>query len=233
MNGVKITTTNPIVSFCEGIDGICGSTCTLPTHIAEKQKAHWSYPHIMSAKTPNKLNKIYVTAQPLCSEVCQCIENDGITLRGDMKGFGREFASLFSSWHKDDAQKIWSFGCAPYGKPNVLVDQTAGVSYLNKVQSSIMQGFIQVTSGGILCDEPLRGVRYNLVDAKIHPEAAHHGAGQIIPAIVRACYAGMLASTPKLFEPMYVVDIEVPMDAQNGVFNTFWKSKRRICEDVG
>eukprot|EP01084_Bolivina_argentea_P238215 400215_1 len=225
MNGVAITTSSPIVSFCEGIDGVCGSTKTLPTHIAAKQKANWSYPQVMSCKSPNKLNKMFMRCEPLSHAVCDAIENDTIPrIGGDMKSFARQFVSKFSTWHKDDAAKIWTFGCAPYGKPNLLVDQTKGVDYLDKVRASIMQGFIQVTAGGILCDEPLRGIRYNLVDAKIHPQPAHHGAGQMIPATVRACYAGLLASSPVLFEPMYVADIEVPMDsAQNGVFATLGK----------
>ncbi len=100
---------------------------------------------------------------------------------------------------------------------------TKGVDYLDKVKSSIIQGFIQCTNGGILCDEPLRGVRFNIIDAKIHPEPVHHGAGQIIPATVKACYAGLLASTPCLYEPMYKVDIEIPINCENGVFNTFGK----------
>jgi len=238
MNNIKITTSNPIVSFCEGIDGRTGSTLTLPPN--HKYKKGWSYPSKMSAKSPNKLNKIYMTAQPLSAELCQEIESDKIKLQRDMKLFGREFAAKFSQygWDKNEAAKIWTFGCAPYGKPNLLVDETKGVDYLDKVKASISQGFIQCTSGGILCDEPLRGIRYNLIDAKIHPEPAHHGAGQIIPATVRACYAGLLASTPKLFEPMYVVEIEVPIEAQNGVFNTFGKVRGEFVKiedrtDVG
>jgi len=225
MKNVVITTSNPIVSFCEGIAGISGSTKTLPPNMINnnKQKTIWKYPNVMIAKSPDKLNRIYMSAQPISNEIGEKIENDKIKLQGDMKAFGREFASLFSDWNKNDASKIWSFGCAPYGKPNILCDQTKGVDYLDKVRASISQGFIQVTCGGILCDEPLRNVRFNLLNAKIHSDPSHRGPGQIIPATTRACYAGLLSSTPILYEPMYVVDIQVPIDAQNGVFNTFGK----------
>ena len=137
-----------------------------------------------------------------------------------MKAFGREFASKFPEWHKDDAARIWSFGTALYGKSNVLVDQTRAVEYLKEVKGSIIEGFRQITSGGILCDEPLRGVRINIIDAKIHSDPSHRGPGQIIPATVRACYGALLSATPIMYEPMYEVCIEVPIDSQNGVFNT-------------
>jgi len=230
MNNVQITTSKPIVSFCEGIDGISGSTQTLPPNIQQKQNNKWKYPNILSAKSPDKLNKIFMSVQPLSDGVCKAIENDKIKLRRDMKGFGREFADKFSNWHKDEAAKIWTFGCPPYAKPNMLVDQTKGVDYLDKVKSSIVQGFIQVTNGGILCDEPLRGIRYNLLDAKIHSDPSHHGAGQIIPATIRSCYAGQLASSPKLYEPMYIVNIEAPIDSKSTVFDTLGKCRGEFID---
>merc|ERR1711978_437916 len=67
--------------------------------------------------------------------------------------------------------------------------------------------------GGTLCHEPLRGIRYNLLDAKIH-----------------SCYAGQLASSPKLYEPMYIVDIEVPNDSQNIVFDTLGKCRGEFID---
>ena len=219
MKGVDINISQPIVSYMEGINGASGSTQTLPTNI--KPGSKWSYPNIICCKSPDKLNRIYVSCEPLSEEVCQAIENGTISEpRGDMKKYGREFASKFEEWHKDDAARIWSFGTAPYGKCNILVDQTRAVSYLKEVKGSIIEGFRQITSGGILCDEPLRGIRINIIDAKIHSDPAHRGPGQIIPATVRACYGALLSSTPVMYEPMYSVQIEVPIDSQNGVHNT-------------
>jgi elongation factor 2 len=182
------------------------------------------YPSVIVSKSPNKLNRIYLSAEPLSKEVCDAIENDKVKLQSNMKAFGREFSAKFADWTKEDASRIWSFGCAPYGKGNVLVDQTKAVDYLDKIKSSIIEGFRQITAGGILSDEPLRGVRFNLLDAKIHSDPSHHGAGQIIQATTRACKGALLASTPCLYEPMYEVNIEVPVDGtENGVWNTFGK----------
>jgi len=219
MKGVDINISQPIVSYMEGINASSGTTPTLPTNI--KPGSKWSYPNIICCKSPDKLNRIYISCEPLSEEVCKAIENNTISEpRGDMKKYGREFASKFEEWHKDDAARIWSFGTAPYGKCNILVDQTRAVPYLKEVKGSIIEGFRQITSGGILCDEPLRGVRINIIDAKIHSDPAHRGPGQIIPATVRACYGALLSASPTMYEPMYSVQIEVPIDSQNGVFNT-------------
>ena len=36
------------------------------------------------------------------------------------------------SWDADDARRIWCFGPEETG-PNVLVDQTKGIAYLNEI----------------------------------------------------------------------------------------------------
>merc|ERR1712154_352686 len=155
------------------------------------------------------------------------IESGEVALRGNMKIFARDFVGKFDAeWNggKESASRIWSLGSPPYGECNVLVNMTKGAEHLEKVRSYILEGFAQMTCGGVLGDEPLRGVRVNLVDVKIHSDSAHHGAGQIVPAMVRAMRAGLLAATPKILEPIYSVEIEVPSscnDAMNGVFSTF------------
>ncbi len=96
----------------------------------------------MIAKSPNKLNRLYMTCEQLSEEICAAIENDKIKLqKSDMKTFGREFVKQFpkSKWNKSEACKIWSFGCAPYGKPNILVDMPKSCDYLNKIKSSIIE----------------------------------------------------------------------------------------------
>ena len=51
--------------------------------------------------------------------------------------------------------------------------------------------------------------RCNLVpqvnDVVLHADAIHRGGGQIIPTARRALYAAMLAASPRLQEPVYLV----------------------------
>lgn len=220
MQNVSISTGSPIVSFCEGIGGPSGSTPV-------KGQTDKFLPSTVIGKSPNKLNRIYLTVEPLSESICTAIESGEVALRGNMKIFARDFVGKFGAeWNggKESASRIWSFGSPPYGQCNVLVNMTKGAEHLEKVRSHILEGFAQMTCGGVLGDEPLRGVRVNLVDVKIHSDSAHHGAGQIVPAMVRAMRAGLLAATPKILEPIYSVEIEVPSscnDAMNGVFSTF------------
>jgi len=117
-----------------------------------------------------------------------------------------------------------------------MVDLTKGVQLLNEVKDLMVHAFLEVTNRGVLCDEVLRGVRCNLEDAVLHSDKAHRGQGQIIPCTKKAFYACQLASGPRLLEPMYLVEITVPLEAQAGVFSTL-NAKRgeidEICDRPG
>merc|ERR1711971_892066 len=78
--------------------------------------------------------------------------------------------------------------------------------------------FMQVTTGGILCDEVMRGCKFCITDVKLHADTIHRGAGQIMPCAKKVFSACQIASSPKLLEPMFLVDITVPQNAQSGVF---------------
>lgn len=69
--------------------------------------------------------------------------------------------------------------------PNILVDDTlpseVDKSLLGSVKDSIVQGFQWGTREGPLCNEPIRNVKFKILDAVIAPEPLHRGGGQIIP----------------------------------------------------
>ena len=60
---------------------------------------------------------------------------------------------------------------------------------------------------GPLCDEPIRNVKFKIVDARIAPEPLHRGTGQIIPTARRVAYSAFLMATPRLMEPVYYVEV--------------------------
>lgn len=59
-----------------------------------------------------------------------------------------------------EARKIWCFGPDGTG-PNILVDVTKGVQYLNEIKDSVVAGFQWATKEGVLCDENMRGIFFN------------------------------------------------------------------------
>merc|ERR1712062_899160 len=94
-----------------------------------------------------------------------------------------------------EARRIWCFGPESSG-PNFVVDCTKGVQYLNEIKDSVVAGFQWATKEGVLCEENMRGVRFNIHDVTLHTDAIHRGGGQIIPTTRRAIYASQLIAGP-------------------------------------
>jgi len=199
MKGAPIKISEPVVSFCE--------TNTEETDMD------------IIAKSPNKHNRIYMRCEPLTEEFVAAIDDGTITPEQETKARARVMADEFG-WDVTDARKIWTFGCPPDATANVLVDSTKAVQYLNEVKDSFVGAFIQATACGILCEEAIRGVRFNIQDVTMHADAIHRGAGQIMPPVKRAMYACQIKSGPALLEPMFLCDIMVPRQALAGVYST-------------
>ena len=56
-------------------------------------------------------------------------------------------------------------------------------------------------SAGPLCEEPMRNLKFKILDASIAPEPINRGGGQIIPTARRVAYSAFLMATPRLMEP--------------------------------
>jgi elongation factor 2 len=89
------------------------------------------------------------------------------------------------------------------------MDCTKGVQYLNEIKDSCVAGFQWATKEGVLSEENVRGVRFDIHDVTLHADAIHRGGGQIIPTARRVLYASMLTAKPRLFEPVYLCEVQV------------------------
>jgi elongation factor 2 len=117
------------------------------------------------AKSANKHNRLYVKATPLSEDVVSAIESGKVSAKHDFKARARILADEYG-WDILDARKIWFFGPDQEG-PNVLVDQTKGVQYLNEIKDAFGSGFQWATKEGVLCEERMRGVRFNILDVTV------------------------------------------------------------------
>jgi len=208
MKGAPVKVGQPVVSFCE--------TVRTQTDIQ------------VISKSPNKHNRIYMRAEPLGDDFCAGIDSNEIKESDEVKVRARILADQYK-WDVTEARKIWSFGCPPDVKANVLVDVTKGVQYLNEIKDSMVGAFIQATASGVLCEEAMRGIRFNLEDITLHADSIHRGAGQIMPPTKRAMSACQIKSGPALLEPVYVADITVPNHAIAGVYSTL-NQRRGVVE---
>jgi elongation factor 2 len=159
------------------------------------------------SKSPNKHNRLFMKATNMPDGLAEDIDNGDVTNRQDFKIRGRYLADKYD-YDITEARKIWCFGPDTLG-PNLLIDCTKGVQYLNEIKDSVVAGFQWATKEGVLCDENLRGVRFNIYDVTLHTDAIHRGGGQIIPTARRVMYASALTAAPGLMEPVYLVEIQV------------------------
>ena len=117
------------------------------------------------SKSQNKHNRLFVKAMPIDEELTQAIEGGKISARDDYKLRARVLADEFG-WDVTDARKIWCFGPDTTG-PNLLVDVTKGVQYLNEIKDSCVAAFQWATKEGVLCEENMRGIRFNVLDVTV------------------------------------------------------------------
>merc|ERR1712178_97220 len=188
MKGPPIVKGDPVVSFRETVTEESDRMCL--------------------SKSPNKHNRLYMKADTIGEELSKAIDDNVISSTQDPKTRGRALADDYG-WDVNFARKIWCFGPDTSG-PNMFVDHTVGVQYLNEIKDHVVSAFQWASKEGPLAEEPMRGIRYNLYDVTMHADAIHRGAGQIMPTARRCMYACMLTAEPVLMEPVFLVNITAP-----------------------
>ncbi|KAI0308336.1 P-loop containing nucleoside triphosphate hydrolase protein [Multifurca ochricompacta] len=181
------------------------------------------------SKSQNKHNRLYAKALPLEEELTLAIENGKVSARDDFKLRARVLADDYS-WDVTDARKIWCFGPDTTG-PNLLVDVTKGVQYLNEIKDSCIAAFQWATKEGVCAEETMRGVRVNVLDVTLHADAIHRGGGQIIPTCRRVTYAACLLATPGIQEPVFLVEIQCPENAIGGIYSVLNKRRGQVFSE--
>merc|ERR1719494_977447 len=183
---IPLKKSDPVVSYRETVKEKSSQTCL--------------------SKSPNKHNRLFMTAED--------IDNGDVTPRNEAKITGRYLADKYG-YEVGEARKIWCFGPEGTG-PNIVIDASKGVQYLNEIKDSVVAGFQWASKEGVLCDENMRGIRFNIHDVTLHADAIHRGGAQIIPTARRCFYACVLTAQPRLLEPVYLVEIQCPQDATGG-----------------
>jgi len=209
--GIPLKKSDPVVSYRETVTEESDRMCL--------------------SKSPNKHNRLFMKAQPLHEDISKDIDEriDELNPRSDPKIRGRYLADKYD-WDINNARKIWAFGPNVNG-PNLLVDCTRAVQYLNEIKDSVVAGFQWASKEGVLCEENMRGCRFDLYDVALHADAIHRGGGQIIPTARRVLYACQLTAKPKLLEPVFLVDIQCPENAVGGIYGVLNKRRGHVFEE--
>ncbi|XP_039765866.1 116 kDa U5 small nuclear ribonucleoprotein component [Pararge aegeria] len=211
---IDIKVADPVVSFCETVVETSSLKCF--------------------AETPNKRNKLTMIAEPLERGLAEDIEAGAVCVTWDRRRLGEFFQTKYD-WDLLAARSIWAFGPDATG-PNILVDDTlpseVDKHLLASVKDSIVQGFQWGTREGPLCEEPIRNVKFKILDAVIAQEPLHRGGGQIIPTARRVAYSAFLMATPRLMEPYLFVEVQAPADCVSAVYTVLAKRRGHVTQDA-
>jgi len=206
---IPLKKSDPVVSYRETVSGESNQTCL--------------------SKSPNKHNRLFMTAVNMPDGLPEDIDNGDVTSRDDFKIRGRYLADKYD-YDVGEARKIWCFGPEGTG-PNIIIDASKGVQYLNEIKDSVVAGFQWASKEGVLCDENMRGCRFNIHDVTLHADAIHRGGGQIIPTARRCFYACVLTAEPRLMEPVYLVEIQCPQESTGGIYSCLNRRRGHIFEE--
>ncbi|OII73721.1 GTPase translation elongation factor 2 [Cryptosporidium ubiquitum] len=206
---IEIVASDPIVSYRETVINLSSQTCL--------------------SKSPNKHNRLYMTAEPLPDGLTDDIEEGKVSPRDDPKERSNLLHDKYG-FDKNAAMKIWCFGPETTG-PNIMVDVTTGIQYLTEIKDHCNSAFQWATKEGILCEEDMRGIRFNLLDVTLHADAIHRGAGQITPTCRRVMYAAALTASPRLLEPMFLVEISAPQEVVGGIYATLNQRRGHVFHE--
>ena len=180
---IDIKVADPVVSFCETVVETSSLKCF--------------------AETPNKKNKMTMIAEPLEKGLSEDIENEVVSITWNKKRLGEFFQTKYD-WDLLAARSIWAFGPDSTG-PNILVDDTlpseVDKGLLGSVKESIVQGFQWGTREGPLCEEPIRNVKFKILDAVIANEPIHRGGVHPVPRPARRAAVSCLLAGGSTLRP--------------------------------
>jgi U5 small nuclear ribonucleoprotein component len=207
----EIKVSDPCVSFCETVIDTSSIKC--------------------SSETPNRMNKITMIAEPLDKGLDKHIELEHIHLSSPSS---HSFLQKEFSWDILSAQSVWSFGPDLYG-PNCLLDDTlpneTDRRALGDLRESIVQGFQWSCREGPLCEEPMRSVKFKIIEATIAPEPILRIPGQVIPTARRTCYSSFLMANPKILEPQLLTEIQCTGDSLPAVYNVLSRRRGHLIKE--
>ena len=182
---LDIITSEPIVVYRESVLGTAGP---------------------VEGKSPNKHNRFYLEIEPLDEAIVNALNNKELN-EGHIKS--KDMVQKFTEFgmDKEEARRVWEI----YNK-SMFLNMTRGIQHLDEVKELLLEGFETALKEGPLAAEEVTGLKFKLVDAKLHEDAVHRGPSQVLPAIKNAIYGAIMLANPCLVEPIQKVFISAPIE---------------------
>jgi elongation factor 2 len=204
--GLDVTASSPIVVYRE--------TASRPSVV-------------VLAKSPNKQNLFWVQVDLLDEKVIKMIESQDITEKTGKKNV-KEILNRETGWSVEEVESIW----AVEDHGNILLNLSKNVRILRNVKKTVTDGFRWACQVGPLCEEPMRGLKVKLLEAKLDEDPAKRGPAQVTPAMRKAIYGAFLLADPVLLEPVYRIQVTVPMMWVGEVNRLLSRSQGKILSSV-
>lgn len=183
-SGLEIETSEPLVVYRESIQGEGGP---------------------VEGVSPNRHNRLKFAVEPLEPEVVEALDEGEIFDKQAKKDRAKKLREL--GWETRPAKNV----LAVEGQ-NILVNVTKGIQYLREIEEYMADAFRNAIQEGPLMNEPVRGVKVKLTNAKLHEDTIHRGPAQIMPATRRAIHAAFLLADPIVLEPFLKVEVRTPQE---------------------
>ena len=147
--GVDINTSEPIVVYRETVAGKTANP--------------------VEGKSPNKHNRLYLEVAPLEDSIFQALQNGDIK-EGKIKDKEEAQKFIEHGLDKEEARRVWDV----YNK-SLFINMTRGIQYLDEIKELVIEGFESALEEGPVANEIAMGMKFTLVDAKLHEDAVHRG----------------------------------------------------------
>ena len=183
-----------------------------------------------TCESANRLNSIGMIAEVLENGLAEQIETRKVDINWSEDQKCDYFTSKFS-WDELTASSLWAFGPSDNG-PNALIDYTleedTNKDLLESSRDKIVHGFRWAVKEGPLCEEPVRGCKFKIMDTQFGTEVMQRGSGQVIPMARSVVYSSFLTATPRLMEPLLIGIITCPEDCIEHIYNILLRRRAHV-----
>ncbi len=183
--------------------------------------------NIFEGKSPNKHNKFYIKVAPVEEEI-QKVLLSGDLPQGKIRDKDKDEVVntlVEAGMDRDTAKRVLYIH-----EDNIFLNLTKGIVQLNEVIELVLTATQQVFDEGPLANEPVKGLKVMLMDAKLHEDAIHRGPAQVYPAVRTAIKNAMLDGKASLFEPKQILRIDTPSEYMGNVIKEVQNRRGQIIE---
>ncbi len=202
-SGLEIETSEPLVVYRENVN---------------------SEGEPIEGVSPNRHNRLKFAVEPLEPEVVEAMDEGEIFDKQDKNPRAKKLREL--GWETRPAKNVISIH-----NQNILVNETKGIQYLREIEEYMADAFQNAMDEGPLMNEPVRGVKVKLTNAKLHEDTIHRGPAQIMPATRKAIQASMMKANSSVLEPLLKVEVRTPQEFLGNVTQTI-KGRRGKVKSI-